>query len=573
LNHSNKHQLSIHDNMERLQPHHHIVRTVPLRSANTPLSGAWLHRGTVPRVENSIQNLVNDDAEEILLDSNYNAAAIPPVLDHNTSPAYQTPLRLQDDARQSNHETIFVIVRSFIMKPTLQRNRKMYLIWSLIFLVIMISICIGFGIYFSNKQPPTPCTMNSIVEACFVSFDTSVISGCLEERIMRFRQMFDLPFQHHNNDSFICSPENLAIMSVASQLTEDMSNHSVFQRYGLSLLYFATQGGKWIADDNWLSDKRLCEWKYIACLNDSVIDEDDVIEINLVRNNLHGSIPSLFLNYLPNLQTLDLSGNNLMGTIPSSVSKLNKLILDMNRLTGVIPTSLIHSKLMEFLSLRNNYNLSLPQQGQFFSGPNWKEIYLSNNNIDFTFPRVINLLPNLEVLDFGATNLKGEIPSEIGLLSKLLKFTADKTSLTGQLPTEIGLLKSLKVIDVSKNNLNGTIPSQIGFLNHLEKFRVNNNHLVGTLPSELSQNTKLTDLIVAGNMLSGTMPSEFGNLSNLDNFLFSDNKFTGTMPIQVCNLKGHMTAFGDCGSEETYCPNLGEMICPANYSSCCCVTS
>jgi hypothetical protein len=68
LNHSNKHQLSIHDNMERLQPHNHIVRTVPLRSANTPLSGAWLHRGTVPRVENLNQNLVNDDAEEILLD-------------------------------------------------------------------------------------------------------------------------------------------------------------------------------------------------------------------------------------------------------------------------------------------------------------------------------------------------------------------------------------------------------------------------------------------------------------------------------------------------------------------------
>jgi hypothetical protein len=61
--------------------------------------------------------------------------------------------------------------------------------------------------------------------------------------------------------------------------------------------------------------------------------------MDLSLNNLKGTIPSSLAS-LTRLTNLNLSANNLKGTIPSSLASLTRLailILDHNALTGLVP--------------------------------------------------------------------------------------------------------------------------------------------------------------------------------------------------------------------------------------------
>ncbi len=84
---------------------------------------------------------------------------------------------------------------------------------------------------------------------------------------------------------------------------------------GLEALYFDTKGYAWDNDNNWLVNDSPCEWFGIGCEN------DEVASITLPNNNLTGSLPDA-LGQLASLTTLDLSQNQLDGTLPFSVAAL-----------------------------------------------------------------------------------------------------------------------------------------------------------------------------------------------------------------------------------------------------------
>ena len=99
--------------------------------------------------------------------------------------------------------------------------------------------------------------------------------------------------------------------------TEIISNHT--QRYVLALLYESVAGERWIKNKNWLSkDKHECEWQGITC--DQYLN---VVNVDLSSNNLNGSIPTE-IGEIKGLKKLDLASNNLLGSIPNKLSKLEK---------------------------------------------------------------------------------------------------------------------------------------------------------------------------------------------------------------------------------------------------------
>ena len=67
-----------------------------------------------------------------------------------------------------------------------------------------------------------------------------------------------------------------------------------------------------------------------------------VVGVSLPRKSLNGVLPAAFGN-LSGLQSLDLSGNSLTGTIPTELGNLNlvKLRLAGNSFTGCVPASLL----------------------------------------------------------------------------------------------------------------------------------------------------------------------------------------------------------------------------------------
>ncbi|MFS7956909.1 putative non-specific serine/threonine protein kinase [Helianthus anomalus] len=114
----------------------------------------------------------------------------------------------------------------------------------------------------------------------------------------------------------------------------------------------------------------------------------NLLELYLNDNKLNGNIPSQILQLSSLSITLNLSQNNLFGSLPTEVGDLKMLsALDLsgNYLSGNIPSSLGGCDSLSSLSLRGN----------FFHG---------------MIPLSISSLRGLEVLDISHNNLSGQIP-------------------------------------------------------------------------------------------------------------------------------------------------------------------
>ncbi|WRX29073.1 Leucine-rich repeat - like 10 [Theobroma cacao] len=79
--------------------------------------------------------------------------------------------------------------------------------------------------------------------------------------------------------------------------------------------------------------------------------------LDLSNNNLNGTIPKCLANLNNLLTVLDLRINNFHGTIPGKFSKCRNLMilgLNKNQLGGSLLNSLLHCKELEILDLENN---------------------------------------------------------------------------------------------------------------------------------------------------------------------------------------------------------------------------
>ena len=112
--------------------------------------------------------------------------------------------------------------------------------------------------------------------------------------------------------------------------------------------------------------------------------------LDLSGNELTGSIPTE-LEYLDNLEALDLSDNQLTGSIPTelgSLINLRQLYLFGNELTDSIPTEL--------------GNLG-----------NLKGLWLHQNELTDSIPLELESLSNLEILNLSSNKLTGSIPQGV----------------------------------------------------------------------------------------------------------------------------------------------------------------
>ena len=113
-------------------------------------------------------------------------------------------------------------------------------------------------------------------------------------------------------------------------------------RYGLAVLYYATNGSGWTDQTGWMTESSACEWLGIRCDRFNKAIE----EIDLSGNNLVGSIPNE-VSMVNSLISLWLRKNELSGTVPNvalgSIPLLSILYLDGNKLGGSITSELAAS--------------------------------------------------------------------------------------------------------------------------------------------------------------------------------------------------------------------------------------
>ena len=307
----------------------------------------------------------------------------------------------------------------------------------------------------------------------------------------------------------------------------------------LVALYEATGGDSWTTNTGWPGSASpkddCCQWYGVRCVCPNALGR--------VACDTGGLV-----------DTVVLSNNNLIGTIPTQIGAmkdLNQFILENNvGLTGSIPTEIGDCAYLSNLSLGGftvgtNIGGTIPTE--IGSLTRLRLLYLRNTELTGTIPTEIGKLNRLSGIFLNGnqfvkmSKISGSIPTEIGLLHNLQQFMLNDSQISGTLPTQMGSMKHLRQIHLYNTMVSGGLPSSIGNLQHLYDFQLQNTHISGPLPEEIGNCAKLQTFRLGrttrGEMsITGTIPSSFGQLKELIFFDVEDGSLGGGFPDAFCDL-------------------------------------
>lgn len=327
------------------------------------------------------------------------------------------------------------------------------------------------------------------------------------------------------------------------------------QRFVASTIFFATNAEEeWKNSDGWLSDRNICEWHGISCgwtpegQQIESLDRMIVTELDLTGNKLIGIIPSE-LSLFTSITNLKLRDNWLEGPVPTELYQLvelRELDLSLNTLNGqLLPDIELLTKL-EVLNIKQNYftgSIPFSSISKIFT---LKILHMGKNkfNENPQIPLDVVNLKNLRELDLDDLNIAGTLPEEIGNLFKLEKLVLNHNFISGTIPNTIGNLKMLKELLLHENYLSNTLPIEIGTLKNLKELVINNNKLSGAIPIELGAMDSLVSFIASNNKFS-TIPAELGKLQFLQKLDVTSNNIEGQIPDEW----GSMGWYSDGGKD------------------------
>ncbi|XP_058729117.1 receptor-like protein 7 [Vicia villosa] len=289
------------------------------------------------------------------------------------------------------------------------------------------------------------------------------------------------------------------------------------------------------------------------------------IFLSLSNSTLHGSIPESLCK-ASNLQVLDISINNISGTIPLCLMKMTQTLvvlnLRMNNLIGTIPDVFPPSCALRTLDLQKN-------------------------NLDGQIPKSLVKCSALEVLDLAHNNLNGTFPCLFKNISTIRVIVLRKNKFYGPIgcPKMNGTWHMLQIVDLAFNNFSGKLPGKcfttweamrsdenqadskvnhiqyqvlqfgkiyyqdsvtiaskgqqlviVKILTVLTAIDFSSNHFEGEIPKQLFDFKALYVLNLSNNALSGQIPFSIGNLKQLESLDLSNNTLEGEIPIQISSL-------------------------------------
>ena len=295
------------------------------------------------------------------------------------------------------------------------------------------------------------------------------------------------------------------------------------------------------------------------------------LDFSISHNRISGNIPGIsksnfseFINIVYKIQQVDISYNQMTGTVPSTIALVPTFrYLDMsgNQFTGIMPGQ---AKFGDFKSLEyfgaasNQFTGAVPVG---FSDA-LTSLEVSNNHLTKGVPlELYNKFPHLEFLSLSNNNLGGRLSGLIGKLKALRDLRISNCSLTGVLPEYLNDASSLEYLTLDNNLIKGSIPTSAGSLSLLKALELDNNKLTGTLPSELGSISLLKVLNVANNSLTGVLPSTLQYLGELIEFDVSGNYFTGEVPQGLCDTLDVTATMVGCDLKCNCCSKNGTLVC------------
>jgi hypothetical protein len=243
-----------------------------------------------------------------------------------------------------------------------------------------------------------------------------------------------------------------------------------------------------------------------------------------------------------NIIKINLTNNNLIGSLPYSISNLtylNEIIFDDNYITGIIPYTIENLKNLTIISFISNHMEGTLPCFLFNNLSNLQMIAFTSNILTGSICEINqNIISNLRVIRLSSNLLTGSIPSSFYYLNNLMLFYMHDNLLSGRLPL-FSFYNNIEVLSLYDNSLTGNIPYSYGNYEKLLYFYISDNYLTGTLPISFQKLSKLEIFIVNNNMLSGKLDYCFNSTNQLKlrTIDISHNQFSGYIPEELYKMK------------------------------------
>lgn len=345
---------------------------------------------------------------------------------------------------------------------------------------------------------------------------------------------------------------------------------------------------------------------------------NSLVVANLSGNNFTGEIGNS-LDECAKLQYVDLSSNNLTGSLMFGFHRLKEFVVSENNFVGTLPGWFFPENCsLRVLDLaENNFTGELPKDftnckdlvelnlwGNGFTGkipqelgslPNLEALLLGNNSFFNEIPESLLGLRNLTFLDLSRNHFKGDVQEIFGQftqvkflllhansytgglytsgilrLPSIVRLDLSFNNFSGSLPVELSQLPNLKYLILAYNQFTGNIPSEYGNLQGLQALDLSFNNLSGSIPSSFGQLTSLLWLMLANNSLTGSIPPDLGNCSSLLWLNLANNQLSGPFPPQLTDLAKNATPTFLLNRQNEFAAGSGECSAmkrwiPADY--------
>ncbi|RZB90300.1 putative LRR receptor-like serine/threonine-protein kinase isoform D [Glycine soja] len=206
------------------------------------------------------------------------------------------------------------------------------------------------------------------------------------------------------------------------------------------------------------------------------------------------------------LDNLGLSADTDLSVF-TNLTKLVKLSLSNNSISGTLLDSIADFKSLEFLDI--SYNL--------FSS---------------SLPLGIGKLGSLQNLSLAGNNFSGPIPDSISEMASIKSLDLSCNAFSGMLPASLTKTISLVSLNLSHNGFNGKIPKGLELIPALEKLDLHGNMLEGNLDVVFMLSSSASYVDLSENMLSSSdsnqkfLPRISESIKHLN---LSHNKLTGSL--------------------------------------------
>ncbi|XP_020591902.1 probable LRR receptor-like serine/threonine-protein kinase IRK [Phalaenopsis equestris] len=312
-----------------------------------------------------------------------------------------------------------------------------------------------------------------------------------------------------------------------------------------------------------LNDLNLAENNFIELIDDESVlkcKEYNMTFLDISYNQLSGSIPK-WVGKMRNLRKLNLGINQLNGSIPHSLGQLINLHY-LNGLCFRVPWVDVNGKeaapIFKFLksskcglfgdSIKWNFSKFLVNKDGHVVDRYPTTTSPLNIKLDGLIPESLGQLTNLAILDIPYNNLHDNcgisdiIPSWFWNISSQKGYlNMSQNSFRGELlmSLNIDIMSNvgLMSLNLSRNQFTGQIPNQIGFIQNLESLDLSKNHFSGDIPESIVMLKALSFLNLSYNHLSGRIPT--GTQLNT----FYESSYYGNP--KLCGKPLHKTCEGD----------------------------